>query len=77
MIDVQLNGAFYFAQACAKHMIKSGGAIVFISSTNAEAAFPRRASYCAAKAGVAMLTKVLAIEWAEKGFASMPLAQLT
>jgi 3-oxoacyl-[acyl-carrier protein] reductase len=66
MVDIQLNGAFYLAQASAKHMWKSGGAIVFITSTNAEAAFPRRASYCAAKAGVAMLTKVLAIEWAEK-----------
>ena len=67
MVDVQLNGAFYFAQACAKQMIRTGGAIVFITSTNAEAAFPRRAAYCCAKAGVAMLTKVLAIEWAEKG----------
>jgi 3-oxoacyl-[acyl-carrier protein] reductase len=67
MVDVQLNGAFYFAQACAKRMMKTGGAIVFITSTNAEAAFPRRAAYCCAKAGVAMLTKVLAIEWAEKG----------
>jgi NAD(P)-dependent dehydrogenase (short-subunit alcohol dehydrogenase family) len=66
MIDVQLNGAFYFAQACAKRMTETG-AIVFITSTNAEAAFPRRAAYCCAKAGVAMLTKVLAIEWAEKG----------
>jgi len=66
MIDVQMNGAFYFAQACARKM-PSGGAIVFITSTNAEAAFPRRAAYCCAKAGVAMLTKVLAIEWAEKG----------
>jgi 3-oxoacyl-[acyl-carrier protein] reductase len=66
MIDVQLNGAFYFAQACAKRMIDNGGAVVFITSTNAEAAFPRRAAYCCAKAGVAMLTKVLAIEWAER-----------
>jgi 3-oxoacyl-[acyl-carrier protein] reductase len=66
MVDVQLNGAFYFAQACARQMMETGGAIVFITSTNAEAAFPRRAAYCAAKAGVAMLTKVLAIEWAEK-----------
>jgi 3-oxoacyl-[acyl-carrier protein] reductase len=66
MIDVQLNGAFYFAQACARRMTAGGGAIVFITSTNAEAAFPRRAAYCCAKAGVAMLTKVLAIEWAEK-----------
>jgi len=68
MIDIQLNGAFYFAQACARQMAEQGsGAIVFITSTNAEAAFPRRAAYCCAKAGVAMLTKVLAIEWAEKG----------
>ena len=67
MIDVQLNGAFYFAQACARRMADSGGAIVFITSINAEAAFPRRAAYCCAKAGVAMLTKVLAVEWAEKG----------
>jgi len=66
MIDVQLSGAFYFAQACARKM-SPGAAIVFITSTNAEAAFPRRAAYCCAKAGVAMLTKVLAIEWAEKG----------
>jgi 3-oxoacyl-[acyl-carrier protein] reductase len=54
------------AQACAKRMWDAGGAMVFITSTNAEAAFPRRAAYCAAKAGLAMLTKVLAIEWAEK-----------
>lgn len=67
MVDVQLNGAFYIAQACAKRMWERGGAIVFITSTNAEAAFPRRAAYCSAKAGVAMLTKVLAIEWAERG----------
>src|ERR1035441_7966388 len=58
MVDVQLNGAFYAAQACARHMWDAGGAIVFITSTNAEAAFPRRAAYCSARAGVAMLTKV-------------------
>ena len=46
MVEVQLNGAFYVAQACAKRMWNAGGAIVFITSTNAEAAFPRRAAYC-------------------------------
>jgi 3-oxoacyl-[acyl-carrier protein] reductase len=66
MVDVQLNGAFHVAQACAKRMWTAGGAIVFITSINAEAAFPRRAAYCSAKAGLAMLTKVLAIEWAGK-----------
>jgi NAD(P)-dependent dehydrogenase (short-subunit alcohol dehydrogenase family) len=64
MIDIQLNGAFYAAQAVAAHMLVGGGSLVMITSTNAEAAFPRRAAYCAAKAGVAMLVKVLAIEWA-------------
>ena len=66
MVDIQLNGSFYAAQAGARHMWDTGGAIVFISSINAEAAFPRRAAYCASKAGVAMLTKVLAAEWAER-----------
>ena len=66
MVDIQLNGSFYVAQACARRMGEAGGGIVFITSTNAEAAFPRRAAYCAAKAGVAMLTKVLAIEWAAR-----------
>ena len=66
MVDIQLNGSFYAAQACARRMWETGGAIVFITSVNAEAAFPRRAAYCSAKAGVAMLTKVLAIEWAAR-----------
>lgn len=66
MIDIQLNGSFYVAQACARCMWETGGSIVFITSINAEAAFPRRAAYCSAKAGVAMLTKVLAIEWAQR-----------
>jgi NAD(P)-dependent dehydrogenase (short-subunit alcohol dehydrogenase family) len=66
MVDIQLNGSFYLAQACARRMWENGGAIVFITSINAEAAFPRRAAYCSAKAGVAMLTKVLAIEWADR-----------
>jgi 3-oxoacyl-[acyl-carrier protein] reductase len=66
MVDIQLNGSFYVAQACARRMWETGGAIVFITSINAEAAFPRRAAYCSSKAGVAMLTKVLAIEWAAR-----------
>src|ERR1039458_8180036 len=66
MVDVQLNGAFYTAQPWGWRMADAGGPMAFITSANAEAAFPRRAAYCSAKAGVAMLTKVLAIEWAER-----------
>jgi NAD(P)-dependent dehydrogenase (short-subunit alcohol dehydrogenase family) len=67
MIDVQLNGVFFCSQAAGRQMVAQGwgGNIVNITSVNAEAAFPQRASYVAAKAAVAMLTQVLAIEWAE------------
>jgi NAD(P)-dependent dehydrogenase (short-subunit alcohol dehydrogenase family) len=41
------------------------GSIINVSSINGFAAFPRRLAYCAAKAAVIMMTKVLAIEWAE------------
>ena len=39
LVDVQLNGAFFSAQAVGRQLVKqaSGGALVFISSTNAEA----------------------------------------
>lgn len=67
MMNIQLNGTFYSCQAAGRQMVKQGwgGCIVNISSVTAEAAFPERASYCTAKAGVQMLTKVLAIEWAQ------------
>lgn len=67
MIDVQLNGVFFCSQAAGRQMVTQGwgGNIINITSINAEAAFPQRASYVTAKAGVAMLTQVLAIEWAE------------
>jgi NAD(P)-dependent dehydrogenase (short-subunit alcohol dehydrogenase family) len=66
MVAVQLDGVFFCSQAAGRQLVSQGqgGCIVNISSINAEAAFPRRAAYCAAKAGVQMLTKTLAIEWA-------------
>ena len=69
MMSIQLNGGFFCAQAAGKQLVKQGegGCIVNITSINTEAAFPQRASYCVAKAGMGMLTKVLAIEWAQYG----------
>ena len=69
MIDIQLTGAFLSSQAAGRAFVEQGrgGCIVFISSINAEAAFPMRTAYACAKSGVLMLTKTLAIEWAARG----------
>jgi 3-oxoacyl-[acyl-carrier protein] reductase len=65
-IDVMLTGTFFCSQAAGKEMIKQkSGKIINIASINGIVAFPERASYCSAKAGVMALTKVLASEWAK------------
>jgi NAD(P)-dependent dehydrogenase (short-subunit alcohol dehydrogenase family) len=46
---------------------RKSGAIVNVSSINGTIAFPERLAYCLSKAGVNMLTKVMAIEWAGEG----------
>jgi 3-oxoacyl-[acyl-carrier protein] reductase len=64
-IDVMLTGVFFCSQAAGKEMIKQkSGKIINIASINGIVAFPERACYCSAKAGVMALTKVLACEWA-------------
>jgi NAD(P)-dependent dehydrogenase (short-subunit alcohol dehydrogenase family) len=60
-----LTGTFFCCQAAGREMIKQkSGKIINIASINGIVAFPERASYCSAKAGVMALTKVLASEWA-------------
>lgn len=67
-IDINLNGAFYCAQAAARRMLKQGsGVILSTASMYGTVAAPERAAYCASKAAVVMLTKVLATEWAPSG----------
>lgn len=64
IVDTCLKGTFLCTKAYAKQATKSkkGGAIVNISSLNALAATDGMGHYCAAKAGVANLTKVMAGE---------------
>jgi NAD(P)-dependent dehydrogenase (short-subunit alcohol dehydrogenase family) len=67
-MSVMLDGVFFCSQAVGSRMLERGrGSIVNIASINATEAFPQRAAYCAAKAGVKMLTEVLAVEWADRG----------
>ncbi|MFL6089096.1 MAG: SDR family NAD(P)-dependent oxidoreductase [Aeromicrobium sp.] len=63
VIDVNLNGSFWMAQACAEHM-PVGSSIVNVASVLGHIAprFPQ-AAYAASKAGVLGLTRDLAQEW--------------
>jgi len=68
VIDTNLKGVFFCAQAAAGAMVSQGGGrIINIASQLAVVVRPERAAYCASKAGVANLTRALAQEWAKYG----------
>ena len=70
VLDINLKGVFFCAQAAARAMIEQGrgrGRIINIASQMAVVARPDRAAYCASKGGVANLTRVLALEWIQYG----------
>jgi NAD(P)-dependent dehydrogenase (short-subunit alcohol dehydrogenase family) len=63
VIDINLNGSYWMAQACGRHM-QPGSSIVNISSVLAltTAGLPQ-AAYSASKAGLIGLTRDLAAQW--------------
>lgn len=66
VIDINLTGAFNTAQAAAKAMSHSGGAIVFIGSWVGVSPARNLLSYCVSKAGIEMLARCLALELADR-----------
>jgi NAD(P)-dependent dehydrogenase (short-subunit alcohol dehydrogenase family) len=67
-IDVMLTGTFLCTQAVGRAMIKQGaGSVVNIASIGGVGGWPMRSAYNAAKAGIIVLTEVLATEWAHHG----------
>ena len=67
VLDVNLAGTFRTCMAFRPMLAESKGSIVNIASMNATLALPRIPAYCASKGGVVMLTKALALKWAEEG----------
>ena len=67
-LELNLNAAFLLSQAIGRGMLgRRRGVIINISSINGTVPFPQRLAYCVSKAGLNMLTRVMAIEWAASG----------
>ncbi len=67
VIDIDLLGTFNVLRGAHAFLRKPGASVVSISAPQAVLAIPLQAHVCAAKAGVDMLTRVLAIEWGGDG----------
>jgi len=67
VIDINLRGVFVATQIAARVMVEHRieGAIVNMSSINAQLAIPAIPAYCASKGGVMQLTKVAALALAK------------
>jgi NAD(P)-dependent dehydrogenase (short-subunit alcohol dehydrogenase family) len=67
IISINLTGAFLVAQACARQMVEQGhgGKIINIASLSGQRGGNGRAAYGSAKAGLELLTKVMAVELSE------------
>jgi NAD(P)-dependent dehydrogenase (short-subunit alcohol dehydrogenase family) len=63
VIDIDLLGTFNTCRAVYEHLRRPGASIINISAMQAFTPMAMQAHVCAAKAGVDMLTKCLAIEW--------------
>jgi NAD(P)-dependent dehydrogenase (short-subunit alcohol dehydrogenase family) len=63
-LAINLKGTFFASQAAARIMIKQKyGRIINMGSQAGFAALPTESVYCMTKAGIAHLTKCLAVEW--------------
>jgi NAD(P)-dependent dehydrogenase (short-subunit alcohol dehydrogenase family) len=68
-LDVNLTGAFVCGQRAAQIMVENGtpGRIVNVTSVHEHIPLRGAAGYCAAKGGLGLLTKVMALELADHG----------
>lgn len=67
VVDIDLLGTFNVLRAAHQYLRKPGAVVINISAPQAMHAHALQAHVCAAKAGVDMLTRVLAIEWGADG----------
>ena len=68
IVDTNLKGAFFCAQAAARVMAGAGsGAILNLGSLTSAVGIPTAVPYGSSKSGILGMTRALAAEWAPKG----------
>lgn len=68
VMDINCTGVFLTAQEAGRRMTAQGsGVILMMASLYGLLAAPERLGYCVSKAGVVMMAKALAVEWAAHG----------
>ena len=67
VIDIDVLGTFNTCRAAYPHLRKPGASVIAISANHATMPIAFQAHVCAAKAGVELLTKTLALEWGPVG----------
>ncbi len=67
VVDIDLLGTFNACRAAYEFLRKPGAAVINISAPQAFTPMPLQSHVCAAKAGVDMITRTLAIEWGAAG----------
>lgn len=67
VIEIDLLGTFHVMQAVYPFLKKPGASIINISAPQAVIPMPAQSHVCAAKAGVDMITRTLALEWGAEG----------
>ena len=74
-LSVDLDGAFLMAlEACRLMAPRGGGVVLNVTSVHEHQPRPGYAAYCAAKAGLGMLTQVIARELADRGIRCLAVA---
>lgn len=69
IVDTNLKGSFFAAQAAAQHMVRqgAGGAVLNLASLTSERGIPTAVPYGSSKTGLVGMTRALAVEWAPHG----------
>ena len=67
VVDIDLLGTFHVLKAAFQYLVRPGASVINISAPQAFLAMPMQSHVCAAKAGVDMLTRTLALEWGPMG----------